>query len=216
MIAGMDTTSNALSRILYLLAGSMTVQEKLRAELLEATQNGSIDVAYDDLMKLPYLDAVIRETLRAYSPAPLTSRTFVSYEFFHTSRIAHHILSAAKDHVIPLSSPVRGRDGSLLSEIVVPKGTLVILHIQASNTNKGLWGDDALAWKPERWLSPLPAEVERSGLPNLYSNLYVAQDRSPRSRQPDLPYVQIDIRRWFSFLHVSISQIHYDQACRAF
>ncbi|KAI0806648.1 cytochrome P450 [Fomes fomentarius] len=162
MIAGMDTTSNALSRILHLLAGNMTVQEKLRAELLEATQNGSIDVAYDDLMKLPYLDAVIRETLRAYSPAPLTSRT------------------AAKDHIIPLSSPVRGRDGSLLSEIIVPKGTLVILHIQASNTNKDLWGDDALAWKPERWLSPLPAEVERSGLPNLYSNLltFAAGSRS--------------------------------------
>ncbi len=53
------------------------VQETLRAELLEVTQDGLIDVAYDDPMKLPYLNAVIRETLHAYPPAPLTSHVFV-------------------------------------------------------------------------------------------------------------------------------------------
>ena len=59
----MDTTSNALSLTLHLLAEHPVEQEKLRQELLEA-QNGDKDISYDDLVSLPYLDAVCRETLR--------------------------------------------------------------------------------------------------------------------------------------------------------
>jgi cytochrome P450 len=61
----MDTTSSALSRILSLLTGHPDVQEKLRAELLEAKRNnGGQDLDYNQLVNLPYLDAVCRETLR--------------------------------------------------------------------------------------------------------------------------------------------------------
>ena len=62
----MDTTSNALSRIMHFLAEYPAVQEKLRAEILEATDGGQHDLDYDRLMKLPYLDAVCRETLRVW------------------------------------------------------------------------------------------------------------------------------------------------------
>ena len=62
ILAGMDTTSNALSRIFHLLAAHPDVQEKLRAEILEAS--GGEDLDYDALVALPYLDAVCRETLR--------------------------------------------------------------------------------------------------------------------------------------------------------
>lgn len=61
----MDTTSNALSITLYLLAKHPDVQEKLRQEILNA-QNGGNDIDYDDLTRLPYLDAICRETLRLY------------------------------------------------------------------------------------------------------------------------------------------------------
>ena len=60
----MDTTSNALSRILHLLTLHPDVQEKMRAEILEASQGQ--DIPYDQLVELPYLDAVCRETLRLY------------------------------------------------------------------------------------------------------------------------------------------------------
>ena len=62
----MDTTSNALSRILHLLAQNPSVQEKLRAEIVEARggPEGDADIPYDELVNLPYLDAVCRETLR--------------------------------------------------------------------------------------------------------------------------------------------------------
>ena len=62
ILAGMDTTSNATSRLLHLLALNPSVQQKLRAEILDA-QAGN-EVSYDLVMELPYLDAVTRETLR--------------------------------------------------------------------------------------------------------------------------------------------------------
>ena len=55
------------------------VQDKLRFELREArAQHG--DAAYDELVSLPYLDAICRETLRVY-----VSNTRIK---FHTHRIA--------------------------------------------------------------------------------------------------------------------------------
>ncbi len=62
-IAAMDTTSNALSITLYLLAKHPEAQAKLRQEIMDA-QAGGKDLGYDDLVSLPYLDAVCRETLR--------------------------------------------------------------------------------------------------------------------------------------------------------
>lgn len=58
----MDTTSSALSRILWLLSLNQDVQQKLREEIQEAQHHGQL--SYDQLVSLPYLDAVCRETLR--------------------------------------------------------------------------------------------------------------------------------------------------------
>ena len=63
MFAATDTTSNALSRTFQLLAENQDVQDKMRAELVEASPEGE-DIPYDTLVALPYLDAVCRETLR--------------------------------------------------------------------------------------------------------------------------------------------------------
>ena len=61
----MDTTSNALSRTFYLLATHPEVQDKLRQEIMDALQqNGGQDFSHDELVSLPFLDAVCRETLR--------------------------------------------------------------------------------------------------------------------------------------------------------
>ena len=61
----MDTTSNALSRTLDLLAAHPAMQDKVRQEILDGLeQNGGKDFDYDELVSLPVLDAVCRETLR--------------------------------------------------------------------------------------------------------------------------------------------------------
>ena len=72
---------------------------------------------------------------------------------------------------MPLSEPIRGRDGKVMTEIVVPKHTYVLVGIRACNRNKALWGDDALEWKPERWLKPLPETVGDAHIPGVYSSL---------------------------------------------
>ena len=72
---------------------------------------------------------------------------------------------------MPLSQPIRGVDGSVIDEVVVPKGTTIIVASNACNRNKALWGDDAYEWKPERWLEPLPEAVTAARIPGVYSNL---------------------------------------------
>ena len=62
ILAGMDTTSNALYRLLHLITTHQSAQDRLRAEILDAQAGEAI--SYDQLMDLPYLDAVCRETLR--------------------------------------------------------------------------------------------------------------------------------------------------------
>ncbi|KAI0760541.1 cytochrome P450 [Fomes fomentarius] len=157
ILAGMDTTSNALTRILHTLAQHPYAQEKLRAEIIDAQGSSDVDngvnIDYDHLVKLPYLDAVCRETLRLYAPVEIIGRR------------------ARRDMNVPLHTPVRGRDGSMMNDVSVTKGTLVILHIQAINTRKALWGEDATEWRPERWLGPLPAELEEARIPGVYSQL---------------------------------------------
>jgi cytochrome P450 len=58
-----DTTSGALTRVLDMLAQHPDAQRRLRQEITESRASGS-DLDYSDLAALPYLDAVIRETLR--------------------------------------------------------------------------------------------------------------------------------------------------------
>ncbi len=73
--------------------------------------------------------------------------------------------------VLPLSDPIRGVDGTLMSEIPIPKGTVVLLGVLGSNMNKRTWGEDAWEWKPDRWLSSLPEAVTEAHIPGVYSNL---------------------------------------------
>ena len=72
IFAAMDTTSNALAMTLMLLGEHPDVQQKLRDEILE-TFDEKDDFNYDELVSLPYLDAVCRETLRLCVPSPQIS-----------------------------------------------------------------------------------------------------------------------------------------------
>ena len=49
----------------------------------------------------------------------------------------------------------------------------MIVGLLSSNRNKAIWGADAMDWKPERWLSPLPESVTEAKIPGIYSNLCV-------------------------------------------
>ncbi|KAI0061904.1 cytochrome P450 [Artomyces pyxidatus] len=150
-----DSVSSTLARTLHLLALRPDVQERLRSEINEGYTSKLLEteteLGYDQLMELPYLDAVCRETLRVYPPAQLFLRRCRS------------------DISVPLSRPTKTTDGEITS-VFVPKGTTVILPALGVNRDPEIWGADAMEWKPERWLAPLPESVTKAGVPGVYSN----------------------------------------------
>ena len=75
--------------------------------------------------------------------------------------------SATPDTVLPLSRHIHGRTGSLITELPVTAGTEVFIGIQGCNTSKEFWGEDALEWNPDRWLSPLPDTIAEAGMPGV-------------------------------------------------
>jgi len=154
IFAAMDTTSSAMSRILQLLALHPDIQDKLRQEISNARkEHHGRDLSYDVLVALPSLDAVCRETLRLYPPLSTMLRR------------------STEDVVVPLSHPVRGKDGTEITEIFLPRSTPVLISILNANRSSELWGPDALEWKPERWLLPLPDSITDSKTPGVYSHL---------------------------------------------
>jgi len=72
MIAGHETTANALSWLWVLLDRHPDEQERLRMEIVSATGGSAPTV--DDLPQLPRLKAVIQETLRLYPPVWMFDR----------------------------------------------------------------------------------------------------------------------------------------------
>ncbi|KAL3862150.1 hypothetical protein ACJMK2_008138 [Sinanodonta woodiana] len=73
--AGHDSTSSAISWILYSIAEHQDVQDKIKAEVdgvLEGRQTD--DLRWEDLPRLEYLEMVIKEGMRQHCPIPCISR----------------------------------------------------------------------------------------------------------------------------------------------
>lgn len=72
LMAGHETTAQALTWTLYLLALFPEWQEKVREEVLGVTGGGPI--GRDEIGKLPLLDAIFQEAMWLYPPAPTLMR----------------------------------------------------------------------------------------------------------------------------------------------
>lgn len=83
-----DTTSSALSRILYMLSVHTNWQDNLREEILEALDTSGRDgrLSYEDVVKLPLLDAVLKETLRLWVCVEWSIYLVKSFSFMTGSR----------------------------------------------------------------------------------------------------------------------------------
>ncbi|KAH9489197.1 hypothetical protein Btru_044469 [Bulinus truncatus] len=73
ILAAYETTSTALTSILYLLARHPDIQDKLIEEIDEVMQ-GQTKPRYEDLSKLQYMTQVIYESLRMFPPSPDITR----------------------------------------------------------------------------------------------------------------------------------------------
>ena len=67
--------------------------------------------------------------------------------------------------------PIRARDGSLKSDIFIPKGTSLAIGTRSASRYKPVWGEDANEWKPDRWFGKLPGDDAETRIPGVSPNL---------------------------------------------
>ncbi|KAJ7132532.1 cytochrome P450 [Mycena epipterygia] len=124
-------------------------ETKLREELLTlSTDNPTMD----ELNALPYLDKVIRETMRVHSPVMFNNRM------------------AVKDDVLPLAKPYIDKAGTSHDTLPIPKGQMIHIPIWAVNTDKEIWGEDPNEFMFSRALGNLPEAV--SDIPSVWANQF--------------------------------------------
>lgn len=75
-IAGHETTANALTFTLYLLAENPYIQQKVFDEIIEI--ESTTDYIVEQLQKMVYTNAVLNESMRLYPPAWITDRQNVT------------------------------------------------------------------------------------------------------------------------------------------
>jgi len=126
----------------------------------------------DTLASLKYMDNVVREVLRLLAPAPNTIR------------------KADEDCVIPLGTPVIGRDGQSMSSIPLKKGATIFIRtsvfpsqstlrakltrnsaIQSMNTSSVIWGEDAEEYNPDRYDKMSAEGAKMNQVPGVWGNL---------------------------------------------
>ncbi|KZO94484.1 cytochrome P450 [Calocera viscosa TUFC12733] len=153
-IAGFETAANTVSFALCELAQAPAIQERLYKEVasvLGTAADHDLAEGFDAnvLDDMPYLTAVINEALRMH-PA-------VNYGLF----------KATSDNIIPLSKPLKVADGTEVTSIPVLAGQRVVLSFDGFNRSEIVWGPDANAFRPERWLvndmSKVPSEDQCGG-----------------------------------------------------
>ncbi|KAK5989794.1 Cytochrome P450 monooxygenase afumB [Cladobotryum mycophilum] len=125
-IAGSDSMASVLCSAMWVLARNSRVFENLRSEIIENC--GQEPMSYTDLKTLTYLRYVINETLRLYPPVPIDIRT------------------ANRDVTLPRGG---GRNGE--AEITIAKGQSVVFSSFSTHRWKGIFGEDADEFRPERW-----------------------------------------------------------------
>lgn len=62
VVAGIETTTRALSLACFHIISSLTITERLHVELVEAVPDAEAMPSYEDLASLPYLTACIEES----------------------------------------------------------------------------------------------------------------------------------------------------------
>ncbi|KAG9034812.1 hypothetical protein FRB95_012505 [Tulasnella sp. JGI-2019a] len=147
IVAGQDSSSASITWALYRLSKSKDIQAKLRSEVLAFPNDNP---SFDELNTLTYLDWVVKETLRLDIPVPLAQRVPLT------------------DVVIPLSSPVVGKNGEPINEIFLRAGETIIVSTGGLNFSNRFWGSDSHEFKPERY-AKLPEEV--ANIPSAFGNV---------------------------------------------
>lgn len=141
--AGSDTTAVSLSSAIYLLYNHPDVLSKARKEIDEAQSRGelSVSITFKEAQRLPYLQAVIKESLRVH---PATGLPF------------GRIVPPGGANIVGQWFPAGVCHWSISSLAYVQADhvyqTTVGINAWVAHRNRDVFGDDADVFRPERWL----------------------------------------------------------------
>ncbi|KAF7198095.1 Cytochrome P450 52A12 [Pseudocercospora fuligena] len=135
LLAGRDTTASLLSWLFHQLLRNPHVFEKLRSTVIEnfGTYDSPKDITFSTLKGCQYLQYTLNEVLRLQTIVPGNGRT------------------ANKPTTLPRGG---GPDGK--SPVFIPAGAQVDYSVHVMHRRKDIWGEDALEFKPERFIGRRP------------------------------------------------------------
>ncbi|KAI5120324.1 hypothetical protein M0805_000384 [Coniferiporia weirii] len=135
IIAGSDTTATTMSGLFFYLLSNLDVLARLRKELDDAFPLGEGDpFDFTKLAELPYLNAVINETLRLQPPVPTGLQR----------------------------APAIGKGSKQVGHHAIPEGTALNLPPYVYHRDPRYFSPKPDAFWPERWLQT-PADATEKG-----------------------------------------------------
>ncbi|SCO16221.1 related to pisatin demethylase cytochrome P450 [Fusarium fujikuroi] len=125
MVAGSDTTGITLSAILYYLLKHPPCLAALQQEIDFYYSEGKLSgkPTFQETQQMPYLQAVIKETLRL-----------------------HPATGLPLERVVP-------KGGATISGHFFPEGSIIGINTWVQHRNQSIYGLDADIYRPERWLT---------------------------------------------------------------
>jgi hypothetical protein len=136
LFAGQDTSAATLSWTLHLLSLHPDKQERVVKELRSVLgDDRSKAVSKSMISQMPYLDAVIKESMRLYPVAPFIVRMLTT------------------DIAIPNDETHALNNNGSKKTITLPATTFACIWIYALHRNPQLW-DRPNEFLPERWIDP--------------------------------------------------------------
>lgn len=130
LLAGRDTTASLLGWLFWELARRPEMYAALRTQILAEFGAGTNRITFSSLKNCVPLQHVLQESLRLNPVVPVNAR------------------QALRDTTLP-----RGGGPDRNSPIFIPKGTEIGYSVYVMHRRKDLWGEDALEFKPERWVN---------------------------------------------------------------
>lgn len=137
IIAGSDTTASAIRGTLLHVMTNPRVYIRLQREIDDAVRDGHAPttglITAAQARKLPYLQAVIRESLRVWPPVA---------------------------NIFPRDTPTNGDTLIVDGEhVFLPGGVCIGYSAYGMHQSEKIYGQDAKAFRPERWLESDPAKL---------------------------------------------------------
>ncbi|TRX98040.1 hypothetical protein FHL15_001250 [Xylaria flabelliformis] len=133
LVTAHDVIAITLRAVVYYLAKDLSVQKKLYKEISEAVKSGNLSnlAKYSEIISLRYVLAVTNEALRIHPSTGL---------------------------ILERRTP---KGGVTLHGKYIPEDTIIGVNSWVVNRDKGIFGEDAHSFRPERWIESDPQDITR-------------------------------------------------------